>query len=1404
MTSTATPLRVMDLLTSLRRQGVEIQLEGDRLRLRSPKGALSEEVRQSLSVRREEIVAFLRRARELTTELKGGSGHALRIRPVSRGPASRFPLSFAQERLWFLERLAPGSPVYHMPLLLRFTGTVLPALLERVLGEVIRRHEVLRTSFGDAEGEPFQVILPALPISIPVVDLASIGSGAEDEARRLSNEEIQRPFDLTRGPLVRALLLGMSADQHFLVFTLHHIVSDGWSLGVLVEEVGTLYAAFQTGAPSPLAEPVVQYVDFAIFQRTWLEAGELERQLEYWRRQLAGAPDVLDLPLDRPRPALPTYRGGSRKVRFPALLVGQVEALAVQTGATPFMILLAAFAALLGRTAHQEDVTVGSPIAGRRQPETESLIGFFVNTLVLRHRLGETASFRQLAERVRQVALEAYNHQDIPFEKLVSELRPGAGGVQSHNPLYQVLLTLQNFPLSSLDLPGLHCEPLDLEIRTAKFDLSLLLHEEEGEWRGNLTYSSDLFDRTTAERLLSHFGRFLEAVVADTARSWREVPLLGDAELHQLRVEWSEEAALPPAAPGGFLRAFEAHAAAHPETPAVRQGNQVWSYGELDSRAERLAASLRARRVGAESRVGLHIPISPLLLVAILGTFKAGGAFVALPPGDPAARLRWLVEDAALTCIVDVDGAQKLPDDLADRVIRLGEDSPAGGAPTRRIDPAGDENLAYVVYTSGSTGRPKGVMVGQGSLVHYLRWVNETLLDDPALQLPAITRLSFDASLKQLLAPLLAGGEVWVPVDDVATASGGLWAEIGQRERVALNCVPSLWSALLDPLEAGLVAVPSGLRRLLLGGEACGPALIGRSLAAFPTLEIWNLYGPSEATANATAARIEPGRPVLLGRPITGARAYVLDRELGPVPSGQLGELVLGGTGLARGYLGQPDLTAERFVPDPFTLAGLGGERLYRTGDLARFLSTGELEFRGRIDHQVKVRGHRIEPAEIESALLDLPEVREAVVRPVATGAGELRLIAWLVTSGHPAEAALRDALRERLPEPMIPAGFVWLEKMPRTPTGKIDQHALPAPDRAAPPLQRLLAPRDETELRLARIWEDLLGVGPVGIDQGFFELGGHSLLAIRLAVRIEKELRVRLPLSRLLALSTIRRLALELKPEGTAGPGSPLLEMQAADNASLPFFCVHPVGGDVFCYLELMRSLGRNQAFFGLQSVPEDAEEVSLGETAARYLEAIRDVRPVGPYALGGWSMGGALAFEMARQLEAQGEEVALLALMDSGFPARGRVDEADLQLRFLRDLVGLASGEKISQEDLPCSALDLGFGELVERLRFEGRIWPDLDPERVRDLFSIFRANVRKLQGYQPRTFGGALLYFRSADSLDGAGGDLTRGWRAWARGIVEVQLVPGDHYSMLREPHVRPLAGHLSALLQSGSRT
>ncbi|HSK77695.1 MAG TPA: amino acid adenylation domain-containing protein [Thermoanaerobaculia bacterium] len=1029
--------------------------------------------------------------------------------PVVPGPRDgALPCSFAQQRLWFLDRLMPQSAGYNMPANLRLEGPLDVSALEASLAGIVRRHESLRTTFAAVDGQPVQRIAPPGPWMLPVVDL----SGDPEAAGREALAESLAPFDLERGPLFRAKLLKLADDDHLLLVTMHHIVSDGWSINVFFRELAALYGG------SSLPELPVQVPDYAVWQRNWLQGEVLAKQTGFWKERLAGAPASLELPFDRTRPPVQTTNGAREPLRLGAEILEGLGNLARERRATLFMVVLAAFDVLLARASGQDDILVGTPVAGRNRREIEGLIGLFVNTLVLRTDLSGGSSFRDLLARTREASLEAYTHQDLPFEQIVEEVKPERH--LSHNPIFQVMLVLHHAAGGRLSLPGLAVSAPSLDNRTARFDLLLSLAETGDGLAGFLEYNTDLFDPATARRMAGHLRNLIGGALADPGARVDSLPMLADEERRQLLVEWN---ATDLAFPRACLHdLFEAWAARSPEAPAVEivgeAGGERLTYAELDAAANRLAHHLRALGVGPETWVGLAVERSVGMIVGLFGILKAGGAYVPLDPAYPADRLAYMLEETRPRVLVTVEPLRERLPAFGGPVVCLDRDAAAIArrpetSPRAAVDPA---NSAYVIFTSGSTGRPKGVVVPHVGISSLAEAQVPVFGVGPGDRLLLFAPLAFDTSVFEIVMALRGGATLCIATQQELVPSPALVRMVRDRRITRLTFTPSALAALPEEDLPEVTAVT-------VAGEACPPELVARWGRG---RRFFNCYGPTEMTVWVSVADCrDAGRRPPIGRPVGNKRVYVLDRSLQPVPAGVVGELWVGGAGVARGYLNRPDLTAERFWPDPF--GGDPGARAYRTGDLVRWLPDGNLDFVGRNDHQVKIRGFRIELGEIEAALNVHPAVRESVVVARQDG-GEKVLVGYLTTHGAaPAPAELRAFLKDRLPEYMVPSIFMVLEALPLSPNDKVDRKALPAPEGGRAGLSgEFVPPEGDVQERLAAIWADVLRIDRVGAHDNFFELGGHSLRATQVFARIEEAFHVELPLRTLFERPTVAGLA--------------------------------------------------------------------------------------------------------------------------------------------------------------------------------------------------------------------------------------------------------------------------------------
>ncbi|MEG4490497.1 amino acid adenylation domain-containing protein [Microcoleus sp. D3_18_C4] len=1063
-----------------------------------------------------------------------------KILPQSR-ESNTFPLSFAQQRLWFFEQLTPGNFTYHILAGVRLTGTLDARSLDRSLNELVKRHEVLRTAFKTINGQPVQAIASNLELKILEIDLRSLPETERDrEVERLIAAEAKLAFDLSQAPLLRAKLLQLSDSNWVLLLSTHHIISDAWSMGIFIQELATFYQAFCTGKSSPLPELSVQYADFASWQRQWLQGEVLETQLAYWKKQLGGNLPVLNLPTDRPRSAVQTFRGAVHKFTIPKAIAEEIAQLSQREKATLFMTLLAAFKTLLYRYTGQEDILVGSPIANRNRREIEEVIGLFANTLVFRTNLSSNPTFKELLARVREVALGAYNHQDLPFEKLVEIIHHERD--LSHNPLFQVLFSLRNVRTPEIKLPGVTLSSLEIERNTARFDLALDLEEGLEGINATLEYSQDLFDASTARRIAGHFITLLESIAANPEQRLSSLPMLTKPEQQQLLFEWNNTQSEIPTNQC-VHELFEAQAERTPDAIAVVFQNEYLTYRELNKKANNLASYLQKIGVNPEVLVGIYVERSLEMMVGLLGILKAGGAYVPLDPAYPPERLGFMLEDAKISVLLTQKKLlETLPKNSASLVFLDADWESISSCGEPVVGLQNSSNLAYVIYTSGSTGKPKGVQISHASVVNFLTSMRQQLAIADGDVWLAVTSLSFDIAALELFLPITTGSRVVVASREVASNGEKLLETLTNSGATFMQATPASWKMLLAAGWQG-----NNQLKILCGGEAL-PRQIANQLL-LRGASVWNLYGPTETTIWSTLYQVDgKHESVSIGRPIANTQIFILDRYLMPVPVGVFGELHIGGAGLSRGYLNRPELTAEKFIPNPFAEDGIHAsfilhpssfilsERLYKTGDLARYLPDGNIEFMGRSDHQVKIRGFRIELGEIEAVLSQYPAVREAIALVREDNPGDKRLVAYIVANselraGHgdttPTHSEfinhLRVFLKQKLPQYMIPSAFVLLEAMPLTPNGKIDRRSLKAPDTNTAEFESNFAdPRTPDEQLIAEIWAEVLGLERVGIHDNFFELGGHSLLATQAISRLREAFQVEVPLRSLFESPTV------------------------------------------------------------------------------------------------------------------------------------------------------------------------------------------------------------------------------------------------------------------------------------------
>ncbi|EAB9741886.1 amino acid adenylation domain-containing protein [Salmonella enterica] len=1324
----------------------------------------------------------------------GASRAETELRPVQHGRYCR--ASFTQERLWVLDRLGGGKAAYTIVWHLQMQGEVNIPALNAALNVIVARHDSLRTRFLEHDGECLQEIMPAETLSL---DVESLTTG---ECEQRLNQLANREFDLTRGPLYRFELL-QSGDRNFsLAIALHHIVCDGWSVDVLARELCELYTARVEEREAILPELPVQFADFALWQRQMLDKPEAARRLAYWKNKLQGAPAGLELPTDRPRPAVASYRGAHVPVTLAPETVEALRALAQRQGVTLYMVLLAAFQVVLSRWSGQDDVVVGSPVAGRMLAETEPMIGFFANTLALRGDLSGDPSFETLLHRTRQTALEAYENQDVPFERIVEALQPVRD--LSRQAIFQVMFGLYS-PDHQLQMTGLELEGREGRTHSAKIDLNLELTETANEVSGHIEYLTGLWDEETMLRFSSHLLNVLRDVAVDSTRRLSGVDMLGEQQRYQLLTSFNATRA---GYPTGYLlhHLFERNAQENPQRLALVFRQQSYTYGELNRRANRLANHLIHSGIGPDDRVALLLERTPAMLVALLGVLKAGAAYVPLDTGYPEERVEYMLrhcqpklllggeDDVApygstgIPCLVlDDEGHSPLVSGVSDcdpEPVLVG------------LTP---ENLAYIIYTSGSTGRPKGVMLPHGAVINFLYAMRDRLGFTANDGMLAVTTPSFDIAVLELYLPLITGGRIVLTSRKEMRDGAALARLVAHRDVTFMQATPSTWRMML---EAGWQGSPQ--LTALCGGEALDRALCNRLVCA--TRRFWNMYGPTETTVWSTCQRIEDvDTPISIGTPVAETTVRILNGQGLLQPVGVAGELYIGGAGLARGYLWQPELTAERFIPDRYSEEP--GMRLYRTGDLARWRRDGTIEYLGRNDHQVKLRGFRIELGEIEACLQAHPAVRECIVMVREDRTGEKRLVAYIVANadlGTSPVAVLRAHASQTLPEFMVPTAIVTLPAFPLTPNGKVDRNAMPEPDLTSLATREYAAPKGHVEMALAEIWQQLLGVSRVGRTDHFFELGGHSLLALRLIEGINATLGVEFALRDLFANPVLSQMAKQLTAQDkkdVATSDRPNLVHLRRGRSPVKLVCIHPGGGGGIgeAYAPLIGALSKEMDVTGISAVDLDTltrPEASVPEIAANYLHQLSDIIQT-PWILVGWSAGGLIAYEMTRLAMKNGCIPLGTLLIDSYPHTRDTMpDEREVRVEFyefLQRIGWLTPQTGGGNNDALSSTESALFEAILGRMQSSGEERVNITRNELEYIYLVFSTLQEAYYKYQIPDYDGNIDLFIARDS-DTDPGEF---WANRVRAGLTITPVNGTHYSMLFQENVTPIALRIQQL-------
>ena len=1329
-------------------------------------------------------------------------------------PAPRdqlLPLSFAQQRLWFLAQMDGGNSAYNIPVGLRLRGRLDEDALQRALARIVARHETLRSRFSQIDDQPQVLILPAeIGLLLAVEDLRQHPQ-ADNALRGLIEEQACASFNLQHDALLRGRLVRLADDHHVLLLTLHHIIADGWSMGVLTRELAALYQAFSRGEDDPLPPLALQYTDYAVWQRRWLSGEVLQRQSDYWQQTLTGAPALLTLPTDRPRPPQQDYSGSRVDMLLDQHLSAGLKALCQRRAVTPYMVIMSAWAMLLSRLSGQNDVVIGSPVANRTRAEIEGLIGMFVNTLALRIDTSGEPSGEALLARVKAQTLNAQAHQDLPFEQVVDISKPVRS--LSHSALFQTMLSWDNNDGPSLTLGDLTLEGVAGDSHFVKFDLSLSLGDSPDGIRGSLRYATALFDESTVQRFVGYFQRLLAALVNDDQAVLARVPLLAPQEQQRLLVDFNASAVdCPLEQPLHGL--FEAQVRRKPDAVALQSAQGNLTYRELNQRANRLAQHLRELGVQPDARVAICVERGLDLIVGLLGILKAGGAYVPLDPGYPVERLAYMLKDSAPTAVLVQTATCGLFDEAAATVIDL-DRSTWQHLPEHDLQVPGlsASNLAYMIYTSGSTGLPKGVMIEHRSACNMVHWGSQL---SPPTEHGALLQkapFSFDSSVWEIFWPLCSGMRLVLARPDGNRDSAYVVQTIREQQVTVVKFVPAL---LQQFIEQDGVEQCTSLTDVLNGGGELSAALARQVRDRLPWVRLHNVYGPTETTVDSTGWTLEPHMPVPenvvpIGKALSNTRLYVLDAYGQPVPQGVSGELHIGGVGVARGYHGLPEMQAERFIDSPF----VPGDRLYRTGDLARYNNHGELEFLGRNDFQIKLRGLRLEPGEIEARLIEHPAVRQAVVM-----VRDERLVAWYSLRAGidaPSLETLRSHVLERLPEYMVPGAFVLLDALPLTPNDKIDRKALPEPGADAVINRPYVAPQGEVETALAQIWGEVLGVEQVGRHDNFFELGGHSLLAVKL-VNLLQRAGLPLSLAELFQHPSIESAAALLSQGEALSQPDGLVVVRAGAHGT-PLFLLHEFSGRDVYFPTLAQHIGGEFPIYGLPGVTLGQPQLRTLECMAqRMVGIIRAVQPHGPYRLAGWSFGGVLAHEVAQQLLGLDEPVEFIGMLDSYAPNPLAQDKAMWSGEGLdkRQLLGHCRGRSLmlgaeseaalaAVQALEAQVEQLDFPELFKRCQAQQLTDPELATVSAADAWHYFdreAAHRLALAHYRVSPASQPIHLFRAQELMEGQSlPSPTRGWEErFNIGLLRCIDIPGDHRTMMKHPHIQALGQAITQALET----
>lgn len=1320
------------------------------------------------------------------------------------------PLSFSQQRLWFIDQLYHGSSFYNIPIAFYIKGQLNITVLKKSLNEILNRHEVLRTNFQIINGEPYQQITAQSTWDLSLINLEYLSDNNwESEVKQFAAESAKKTFNLAKGLLVRATLLCLSGEEHVLLVTMHHIITDGWSYNVFLRELSTLYAAFSTNQPSPLPELPIQYTDFTIWQRDRIQGEFLATQLNYWKQQLKGELPVLQLPTDRLRPKVTTFSGAKQYFKLSKALTDVLRQLSQREDATLFMSLLAAFNILLYRYTDQEDILIGSPIANRNRAELEGMLGLFVNTLVLRNNLSGNPSFRELLHRVREVTIEAYAHQDLPFEMLVEKLQLERD--LSRNPLYEIMFVLQNTPTSVQEVSGLTLRTLEFDNGTAQLDIFLSISESQEGLTGCLEYNTDIFDSPTITQFIKNFQTLLENIVVNPEQRINELSLLTASEQEQLLFKFNQTHADYPQ-DASLNQLFDRQVELIPDSLALISQSEKLTYRQLNHRVNQLAHYLQKQGVTKETLVALCLERSVDIVTGILAILKAGGAYIPLDPNYPVERLNFMLSDSqASLLITKQEILEKLSLSSAKTVcLDIRKDEIAQETLENPINISSSDNLAYIIYTSGSTGTPKGVLGTHRGTVNGLHWLWKTYPFTQGEVCCQKTAISFVDSVWEIFAPLLQGIPT-VIISNATILDPQLFIEALADHKVSrIILVPSLLRLLIDNY-SHLTKKLSQLKLWISSGETLSLNLAKSFRELIPFAKLINLYGSSEVSANATyydtSLLQDQASIVPIGRAIDNTQIYVLNRDLKLAPIGVIAELYIGGDGLAKGYLHRPELTQKIFIDNPF----VPGAKLYKTGDFVRYLSDGSLEYLGRQDEQVKIRGFRVELDEIAAAIAKYPDVQESIVSTSDDAQENQRLIAYVVTNKQDIATQLLPYLQHQLPNYMLPSAFVVLDKLPLTPNGKVDRRSLPIDEVIRPTtIQSFVAPRNFIELSLVKLWENLLKTNPIGVTDNFFDLGGNSFLAVRLMAQIHDRFEHNLSLSTLFENPIIEKLATIVSQPARQSSNSPLVVINSS-GSKIPFFCIHGAGGGISHYFNLSRRLGEDYQFYALEDTLEQdkPEIISVEETATRYLQEIRKVQPNGPYLLGGHCYGGVLAFEMAQQLQKKGQIVSLLVVIDAILSETPIEFTPDDDAKFLLRIAESIKTDNNIDFLVPFEELrDLPLNQQLNFINQKANLI--FSATEINDFlrhYKLFKSHVQAMRGYVPQIYPGKMTLFRADEEIihdfespEWNTNDPLLGWDKFSNQPIQMIEIPGDHFSIFVEPYIQELARYLRVCIDN----